>query len=100
MEESLYAGQEREKKLKCVNLVIYLLMIIKEDLYLKFTSLTRKSESIHSHGLAYAQGGLYEGNNASVKKKVGFNPILPGLLNTLQTQGAYFTPLLIRLFLS
>ena len=21
-----------------------------------------------------------------------FNPILPGLLNTLQTQGAYFTP--------
>ena len=27
-----------------------------------------------------------------------FNPILPGLLNTLQTRGAYFTPLLIRLF--
>ena len=27
------------------------------------------------------------------------NPILPGLLNTLQTWGgAYFTPLLIRLF--
>ena len=28
-----------------------------------------------------------------------FNPILPRLLNTLQTRGAYFTPpLLIRLF--
>ena len=29
-----------------------------------------------------------------------FNPILPGLLNTLQTRGggAYFTTLLIRLF--
>ena len=27
-----------------------------------------------------------------------FNPILPGLLNTLQTRGAYFTHLLIRLF--
>ena len=27
-----------------------------------------------------------------------FNPILPGLLNTRQTKGTYFTPLLIRLF--
>ena len=26
------------------------------------------------------------------------NPILTGLLNTLQNRGAYFTPLLIRLF--
>ena len=27
-------------------------------------------------------------------------PILPGLLNKLHTRGGYFTPLLIRLFLS
>ena len=30
--------------------------------------------------------------------RTGFNPILPGLLNTLRTWGV-FTPLLIRLFL-
>ena len=30
-----------------------------------------------------------------------FNPILPGLLNTLQTRGGiFYTPLQIRLFLS